>query len=277
MSEPERARFWRSPGLPGVDLLKARYVTHRFAPHAHEGYAIALVLSGVEEFGYRGARHRAGAGSLSTLNPQEAHDGHAGVPEGWSYRVLYPSVEFVSGIAAEVMTGRGTPCFPETVTYHQPTVELLRAAHQAAEHGDDLASSTLARTAFAALLRRHATRPLLEARSCDQDPAVRRAREILHERLVDPPTIEDLARAVDARPFALIRAFKAATGLPPHAYLNTLRIMRARRLLQAGTPPAQVAGDVGFTDQAHLSRHFKRMVGVPPAAYQRAGTYKTGS
>lgn len=158
MNGPERARFWRSPGLPGVDLLKARYVTHRFTPHAHESYTIALVLSGMQEFGYRGARHHASAGSLSTLNPQEVHHGHAGVPEGWTYRVLYPSVEFVSGIAAEVMTGRGTPCFPETLTYHRPTVELLRTAHQAAEHGDDLASSTLARTAFAALLRRHATR-----------------------------------------------------------------------------------------------------------------------
>ncbi|MEV4189139.1 AraC family transcriptional regulator, partial [Streptosporangium canum] len=108
-----------------------------------------------------------------------------------------------------------------------------------------------------------------------EDRAVRRAREILHERLVDPPTLEDLARAVQAKPFTLIRAFKAATGLPPHAYLNTLRVRRARGLLDSGTPAAQVATDVGFTDQAHLSRHFKRIVGVPPGAYQRAGTYKT--
>ncbi|GAA4184846.1 AraC family transcriptional regulator [Streptosporangium oxazolinicum] len=277
MSDLERARFWRTPALPGVDLLKARYVTHRFPPHAHEGYTIAMILSGVEEFAYRGSVHRVSAGDLAMLNPQEAHDGHAGVPGGWSYRVLYPSVEFVSDIADELMTGRGTPCFPETVVHHPPTVALLRAAHAAAERGDDLASSTLTRTAFAALLGRYASRRPTGAPRWDNDPAVRRAREILHERLVDPPTIEDLARAVDMGPFALIRAFKAATGLPPHAYLNTLRIIRARRLLQAGTPPAQVAGDVGFTDQAHLNRHFKRTVGVPPAAYQRAGTYKTGT
>ncbi|MEU4832787.1 AraC family transcriptional regulator [Streptosporangium sp. NPDC023615] len=276
VGDPERARFWRSAALPGVDLLKARYVTHRFSPHAHEGYAIAMVLSGVEEFFYRGAVHRAGAGSLSTLDPEEAHDGYPGVPGGWSYRVLYPSVGFVSGIAAELMAGRGTPCFPEVVTHHPPTVALLRAAHDAAERGDDLASSTLARTAFAALLRHHAARRPPEAPVTGAGrPAVLQAREILHERLVDPPTVEDLARAVGTSPFALMRAFKAATGLPPHAYLNTLRIMEARRLLRAGMPPARVAGDVGFTDQAHLGRHFKRIVGVPPAAYQRAGTYKS--
>lgn len=105
------------------------------------------------------------------------------------------------------------PCFPETVVHHPPTVALLLAAHDAAE-GDDLASSTLARTAFAALLSRHASRRPPGTPRWDNDPAVRRAREILHERLVGPPTIEDLARAVGMSPFALIRAFKAATGLP---------------------------------------------------------------
>ena len=69
--------------------------------------------------------------------------------------------------------------------------------------------------------------------------------------------------------FALLRAFRAATGLPPHAYLNQVRVRRARLLLDDGVPAADVAGQVGFADQAHLTRHFKRVVGVPPAAYQR--------
>jgi AraC-like DNA-binding protein len=69
--------------------------------------------------------------------------------------------------------------------------------------------------------------------------------------------------------FALLRAFRAATGLPPHAYLNQLRVRRARLLLDDGVPAADVAAQVGFADQAHLTRHFKRVVGVPPAAYQR--------
>ncbi|MER7131783.1 AraC family transcriptional regulator [Streptosporangium saharense] len=272
----ETAHFWRNPALPGVDLLKARYVTHRFTRHAHEGYAIGVILSGVEEFDYRGSRHRAGAGSVVLVDPDQAHNGHAGEPDGWSYRMLYPSVEVLTEIAEELLAGRGTPYFPEPVVSSARGAALLRKAHDAAEHGDSLASSTLARAAFGTLLRLHAARlPPETAHQGDNDLAVRLAREILHERLVDPPTIEDLALAVRAKPFALIRAFKAATGLPPHAYLNTLRVTRARGLLTAGVPAARVATDVGFTDQAHLNRHFKRIVGVPPAAYQRAGTYKT--
>ena len=70
-------------------------------------------------------------------------------------------------------------------------------------------------------------------------------------------------------PFALLRAFRAETGLPPHAYLNQIRVRLARRLLDDGLAPAVVAAEAGFADQAHLTRHFKRVVGVPPGAYQR--------
>jgi AraC-like DNA-binding protein len=53
-------------------------------------------------------------------------------------------------------------------------------------------------------------------------------------------------------------------------YLNQLRVRQARRLLDRGVPPAQAAAEAGFADQAHLTRHFKRTMGVPPGAYQRA-------
>jgi len=71
-------------------------------------------------------------------------------------------------------------------------------------------------------------------------------------------------------PYALLRAFRAETGLPPHAYLNQIRVRRARGLLDRGVAPARAAAEAGFADQAHLTRHFKRIVGVPPGAYQRA-------
>jgi len=109
---------------------------------------------------------------------------------------------------------------------------------------------------------------------------IRAVRDALADRLADPPSLDELAVAAGMSPFALLRAFRDATGLPPHAYLNQLRVRLARRLLDAGLPPAEVAAEAGFADQPHLTRHFKRVVGVPPGAYQReragrpARTYK---
>jgi AraC-like DNA-binding protein len=278
----EVARYWRHAGVPGVDLLRARYVTHRYTRHAHETFTFALIESGIEEFSYGGSLFRAGAGGVALLNPDMVHTGQAGSPDGWAYRVLYPDPALVAGVAAGLGWPRGTPSFPETVVYDSRSARLLRAAHIAAEHGDRLASSSLLRAALAGLLRAHA-RPGARARAGPgrSPAAVGAVRDLLAGRLADPPSLDDLARDAGMSPFALVRAFRAETGLPPHAYVNHLRVRLARRLLDGGVAPADVAAEAGFADQAHLTRHFKRVVGVPPRAYQRdretgrARTFKT--
>lgn len=95
--------------------------------------------------------------------------------------------------------------------------------------------------------------------------------------MAEPPSLEQLAQELGTSPFALLRAFKAEYGMPPHTWLTDARVRRARHLLEAGTAPAEAAVAVGFTDQPHLNRHFTRIVGVPPGAYrkERARTYKT--
>ena len=269
----ETARYWQHAAVPGVDLLRATFVTHRYSRHAHETYTLGLIEAGTEEFEYGGTLHRAGAGGVALLNPEVVHTGQAGGPDGWAYRVLYPAVDVVSGVAADLGRAPGLPYFPDTVVYNERSARLLRAAHIAAEHGDRLASSTLLRTALAGLLRAHA-RPV---RQPGRPPVTRRrapaavaeTRDLLAVRLADPPSLDDLAEAAGMSPFALLRAFRGETGLPPHAYLNQLRVRHARRLLDGGLAPAVVAAEAGFADQAHLTRHFKRVVGVPPGAYQR--------
>jgi AraC-like DNA-binding protein len=264
------ARYWRHAGVPGVDLLRARYVTHRYTRHAHETFTFALIESGIEEFSYGGSLLRAGAGGVALLNPDMVHTGQAGTPDGWAYRVLYPDPALVAGVAADLGWRRGTPFFPETVVYDPRSARLLRAAHVAAEHGDRLSSSSLLRAALAGMLRAHA-RPGRRARGgpARSPAAVGAIRDLLAERLSGPPSLDDLAAESGMSPFALVRAFRAETGLPPHAYVNHLRVRLARQLLDRGVAPADVAAQAGFADQAHLTRHFKRVVGVPPRAYQR--------
>ena len=142
-------------------------------------------------------------------------------------------------------------------------------AHVAAERGERLAASSLARQGIAMLLRSHGRERAAEGDGHAARPEVLRARELLAERLVDPPTLEELAAHTGVGAFVLSRAFRAAYGLPPHAYLNQVRVDRARSLLLQGRRASEVAAEVGFADQPHLTRHFRRHLGVPPAAYQR--------
>jgi AraC-like DNA-binding protein len=263
----EVAHYRRHPAEPGVDLLSARYVTHRYSRHVHATYTVGLIESGVEEFEHAGSTLRAGAGQVALLNPEVVHTGQAGVPEGWRYRVIYPAVDVLTQVAAELGAPAGTPYFPHTIVDDPDAARLLRAVHRSVDGGDALASSAALHRALAGLLRRHAARPPGAVPRGAPPRAVRAAREILHERMADPPSLDDLAAMVGTGRFALLRAFRIAYGLPPHAYLTNLRVQRARGLLDAGLRPADVAARLGFTDQAHLTRHFKRIVGVPPGAY----------
>jgi AraC-like DNA-binding protein len=70
----------------------------------------------------------------------------------------------------------------------------------------------------------------------------------------------------------LVRAFGAEYGIAPHRYLTGRRLDQARRLLLAGTGAADVAVLVGFHDQAHLTRHFRRLLSTTPAAYARSAS-----
>jgi AraC family transcriptional regulator len=78
-----------------------------------------------------------------------------------------------------------------------------------------------------------------------------------------------LARMVELNPVYLGRSFRQHMGLPPHAYQRQIRLNRACRMLQLGVPASQVGYAVGFADQSHLTRVFKRVLGVTPAQYAR--------
>ncbi|WP_251095197.1 AraC family transcriptional regulator [Streptomyces sp. Caat 7-52] len=268
----ERARHWRYAELPGVDLLRARYIRKTFVRHTHEHFVIAAIADGVEVFHHHGSDVSAGAGALALVNPDTPHTGRAGVPEGWRYGALYPSPDVVAAIAAETTTLRGSPGFASPVLDDPYTVRLVHQVLRAADEGNPLAADTLLRVAVTRLLRLNGG-PLPERRTRTAGARIAaRARAVLEDRMAGPPTLERLAEDLGTSPFALLRAFRDAYGLPPHTWLTDARVRRARLLLDAGTTPAEAAVAVGFTDQPHLNRHFARIVGVPPGAYQRERT-----
>jgi AraC-like DNA-binding protein len=98
---------------------------------------------------------------------------------------------------------------------------------------------------------------------------VRRALELVRARLADPITLDELAAHAGLDKFHLCRAFRSQIGMPPHAYLTRLRVLRAKELLAAGARPKDVAPQVGFYDQSQLNRHFRRIVGTTPGEFAR--------
>ncbi|MBP2478430.1 AraC-like DNA-binding protein [Crossiella equi] len=269
MAAAEPAWYWRHPNVPGLDLLAARYRRHVFTRHSHDTYAIGVVERGAEVLHGGAGSEVIGVGGSVALHPGEVHSGQAVDETGWNYRVLYPSVELISAVVRELGGPAGTPAFLSEATYRPEVSAAILAAHRAAEHDLALSSQSLLYQAIRLFWLDRGT----GARELPAPAAgmrgVERARRLLLDRMAAPPSLDELAAAVGLGRFTLLRGFRRRYGLPPHAWLNQERVRVARGLLAAGTSPAGAAAELGFVDQAHLSRHFRRIVGVPPGGYLR--------
>lgn len=116
--------------------------------------------------------------------------------------------------------------------------------------------------------------PPLAGRALGERRAVARARERLRAQLdecsLDECSLDDLAAEVGLTKAYLVRVFAREVGLPPHEYQMHLRVARATRLLAKRLPAGEIAHSVGFYDQSHLNRWFKKVLGVTPGQYARA-------
>jgi AraC-like DNA-binding protein len=105
-----------------------------------------------------------------------------------------------------------------------------------------------------------------------RDPTLaRRLRVMIDDHVTSGLTLSEAAATLRASETHLVRAFTREHGIAPHQYLTGRRLDLARHLLLAGRSAAETATEVGFYDQAHLSRHFTRLLGVPPGAFAQAG------
>lgn len=267
----EKVTFWRDPGLSNLELLRATFITHTYSPHIHEGYAIGVIEKGAERFKYRRSTHIAPQGSIVLINPGEMHTGEAFNEQGWSYRMFYPDISLLQRAASETREkAQSVPFFPAPVVHDPPMARLLSQLHAAlATSQSELERESLLTWTLAHLVRRHADTPPIALASFSEHPHILKVRSYLEEHSTENVSLEQISALVNLSPFYLLRVFRETVGLPPHSYLTQIRVTRAKRLISASMPLAEVATAVGFTDQSHLNRHFKALVGVTPGQYAR--------
>ncbi len=272
MQDRARARFL--PDLGGLELIEAVHARPHFPRHAHATYALGMVPWGVNRFRYRGAWHTAAAGALCTVTPDEVHTVEPAGDLGFAYRCIYPPPELVREAADSLSAAggrQGTILLPPVIADREAArlAERLLAAIQAG--APPLAAQDLLAALLAHVVARHALPRVRDDRPGPRGEALSRARELLSARLAENVTLDELAEAAGLERFTLLRGFARTYGLPPHAWVIQERVRRAQVLLRGGMSPAEVAIELGFTDQSHLSRHFRRLTGVTPGCYRPQG------
>ena len=270
-NDTEYANYRITEELGGLEILDATYEHQNFSRHSHEGYTVGIIENGAQRFLRNGANHVAPQDSIILVNHDEVHDGHSASDGGWSYKAIYPLPDQLTLISQEAGVNLGGSVYFSDPVVHDPELAgLLRLALHSLYHSDNrLLRETLLYSALLKLIERHG-----KSQNELPEPAQAKARMALVKSFLDDKpqediSLEELARLAGVSAFHLVRQFQKYYGLPPHAYQIQSRIRLSKRLIQQGYTLMDTALKAGFHDQSHLSRHFKRTVGVTPGHYAR--------
>lgn len=182
-----------------------------------------------------------------------------------AFYVLVVDSAAVTGAANELGLG-DRPHFRLAESSSAPVLRAFMALSVSLASHDPLEEQTRLAEMLRVVLAEAGEARALDAAICRV--GVAKAREYLHDHVLDRVSLEELSGVAGLGRYQLVRSFRRRYGLAPHAYQSALRCSRARQLLAAGVAPSAI--DVGFFDQSHLTRHFVRAYGVTPGAYQRA-------
>ena len=262
----EVAEMWQARAFGGLELLRASFDSFRFTPHIHEEYMLVVTEAGAAKVHTLGRVQLVEPGSVIILNPNVVHGGGPTGTATWRYRAFYPSAELMQRATRGIING--LPRFASGVVRDPQLAARLLAAHHTLEGShSELARESMLLDALSDLVSRHADGGDAEKTVGGEHYAVRVAREYLDAQPAQNISLDELAGVAGVSPFHLSRVFRRETGLSPHAYQIVVRARHAKTLLGQGLPIAQVAVAAGFFDQAHLTRHFKRIYGVTPGRY----------
>lgn len=258
----------------GVETIRAHFKGHAYDPHDHDDILVGVTEQGVQQFQCRRRVHTSTPGRVILIEPGEVHDGRSPQDDGFTYAMLYLPYRPFAGRMAEVgelEPTSGRLGFRNTLSDDPGLGTVIRSAFLALHGREGRLARDLALDRLALALAGHAV--VGESTRIRRPPrAAALAREALHARMAEDIGLEELAALAGVDRFRLNRAFREAFSLSPHAYLVQLRLKAARRLLAVGQTPAAAAADVGFADQSHLGRWFRRAYGMTPAAYRRICT-----
>ncbi|MBN9102241.1 MULTISPECIES: AraC family transcriptional regulator [unclassified Pseudonocardia] len=163
----------------------------------------------------------------------------------------------------------------DTIKADDPALHhtAMQIAHEAAQgaSGSRLMVDSLSCQLAVHILRRHAHVLFRETGGPDglsfrQERVVR---DYIQQHLGESLSLDDLAGVVGLSRYHFARRFRASTGAPPHEFLLRQRVERARALLErTNSPLLDIACVCGFADQSHMTREFKKRVGVTPGRYR---------
>ncbi|PWI33840.1 AraC family transcriptional regulator [Vibrio albus] len=263
-----RQGYWRCDALPQLVIRTTCNSIKSYKAHSHSELSLGLIEAGQTCLSARGADITLSSGDMVLIEPHLVHACNPvqGLPR--SYRMLYIDHQWCCDVLSE--------CYQQKVTRFICEKGMLLVSDKENELPGLISTLTESCAPRDVSLVHERLRSVVQAycspllNSEEDDGIAYRVREWLLEQVESPPSIEDIARQVGRTPESVIRNFKRRFGITPRAFLNNCRVEKAKRLLRTGMKIADVALEVGYSDQSQLHKAFVSYTASTPGQYQNS-------
>jgi AraC-like DNA-binding protein len=253
-------------------MVHAHYVEHRFVRHSHEHFVVGLVEKGVQQYTYQGASHTTPPGQTFFVNGDEPHTGKSATTDGYLYRTLCLDPETFRQFALDITGRNELPYLAGTVVADTCLFARLQQFHKAvAANADAMKCESFLLSAVRHLLEVHVENRRQIVAVGQESSVVSQVRDYIEDHYSENISLAQLGSLMSRSPFQIARAFSKMVGLPPHAYLESVRIRHAREMLKSGMSAVDTALATGYPDQSHFTHRFRRSTGITPGQYAVRG------
>ncbi len=234
-----------------------------FTKHYHDTYTIGLTYEGLLKSYNTYQSYTSYEQSIRINNPGEVHCGKS---SQWSHVNFYPTVELISNLYEQIFHERKTPFFERHIIDNKELFFKLHIFFNAYfKKEEELVIETLLIDALSSLILSN-TIYIKEYKKIFEDKKiVKDTFEFIKDSIDCDFTLDILAKNVNLSKFHFLRLFKKEFGITPHAFIINERLNQANNLIKNGCKISEASLNVGFNDQSHFGRNFKKYFGYSPS------------
>lgn len=268
MTRDQTLLLKRSEALSFVEMRCADRSSACYHTHSHDEFSFGVIDAGQADYHNLNRRNLVGSGTTVTINPGDAHSCN---PEAgnWSYRMLFVDTGWIGQLQQEMLNTHGLDYLPFHDLYENDPI-TYRAFDALFECLLAEASPLVAESLLIQFLEERFMPGFSRAKDAQTPDSfrVQRVKEMIMDRLDESLSLDEFSEHSGLSRYHLIRSFKAQYGQSPHAFQLDQRIKKAKNLLQQGNSLVDTASQLGFADQSHFQRNFKKRLAVTPKQYQ---------
>jgi len=233
-----------------------------FEKHYHDTYTIGLTYRGFLKSYNLNNYFESYSCSCRVNNPGEIH---GGLSKEWSHVNFYPRVELLANIYEQIFTQKRLPIFEKHIIYDKTLFSKLNLFfHSVSNKSDAIQIESNLIDALSYLIINYTTYTKKFSDIFDNKKIIKDTLSFIGDSIEQNITLDILAKNCSLSKYHFLRVFKKELGLTPHSFIINERINRANILMQQGISISEAGQMVGFSDQSHFTRTFKKYFGYTP-------------